>query len=1208
MAFDSARSRVVLFGGIDATGRVGDTWEYDGVSWQRRATTGPSPRAFHAMAFDSTRGVTVLFGGESGANTYSGETWTWNGTSWTQRSTGASPVARAYAGMVFDSSRGRAVLYGGYNGTLTGNPNAAIIGDTWEWTGTTWLLRASSGPPQRFSHAMAFDSGRARTVLFGGSGISGQLGDTWEWNGSAWITTVAGPSARDSAAMLYSVADAKCILVGGSGAAGFLNDSWIYTGAWVNGGFVPGLNRYQHAAVYDSARQRMVLFGGADDTTGLLGDTWEGTFNSTTPQITQQPPATQRVVIGGTLRLSVVAQPAQGMTYLWRKNGVPLLDDGRISGAATAALTVNNFAESDAGSYDVTVYNGCAAASTATAVSPCSIILSTPPSTITAPLGGTLTFTLTARTTAPYYLSPGPGLPAIVDPNCNSSDTRLVTRTQTIDPQSGVQTFTWVAPALREYEGVWNFWVEELGGPSPCSSSVFPVTVVITGCSSSPRWEALSPAPDTIMRENPTYVEETGDLVVGPWVWSDDHWVKCGLGFRIVDNGFGTISSSSYLYDYSAGSVLEKRYGYGRRWQGSYGRVQSDDPRLTATYAVVEPGGGGYQYITGWYFGPLQEPPSTSSPWVRLAPVDSSSYVADAFDPHRRLLGAVATLNNKLQVRIYDRNQLLRSSNGPTSSYLAQTLSYHWGQRRFVSGAGFSFSADGDVRAEAWGLFSPGFGGDRWFPRLVSDRYREIVWNVGTTGQLKQITANNTAQSAGLILGFDAQTGFSKISSCVHEVSGDLYCLTFAPGFNASPGLYRWDGQKWFSLGGSLPGDGNTLGGIFFNPQLGSVMAVAITGGNRAQLYRWDAGSWQLWGAPSAPLIGSQERNFQHRAVFDRNRGSVVVFMTRGPTSINASPFSLILRFNGSSWTTPERVVGHVVVAAVHDPVGDRVVTQTRSGETLVFAGSTFPQASTAERAPGAPTITTNFFDTLAYDTTRARVVTVAPDARLLALEGQSWQVVETWTERTSTPDYRTLPIVYSPVTNSLFAWQRTRLDYCTDSANPEGFYYQLLQRRPERPAYFDKPPTIEDYPNAAVTLLRSIVGGVGIKTFKWYRNGVAMVDSARVSGVDLPTLTIRNRTAADDGVYQLVVSPSCGATLSGSVSIGNVVLCKGDLNRDGLVDDADFSNFVVAYDVLDCADASMPPGCPADLNADGLVDDADFSIFVVSYDAVLCP
>ena len=65
---------------------------------------------------------------------------------------------------------------------------------------------------------------------------------------------------------------------------------------------------------------------------------------------------------------------------------------------------------------------------------------------------------------------------------------------------------------------------------------------------------------------------------------------------------------------------------------------------------------------------------------------------------------------------------------------------------------------------------------------------------------------------------------------------------------------------------------------------------------------------------------------------------------------------------------------------------------------------------------------------------------------------------------------------------------------------------------------------------------------------------------------------------------------------------------CAGDINSDGLVDDADFSIFAPAYDILDCADPGMPMGCPADLNADGFVNDADFSIFAVAYDTLLCP
>ncbi|HEX8877858.1 MAG TPA: hypothetical protein VF777_14000 [Phycisphaerales bacterium] len=65
---------------------------------------------------------------------------------------------------------------------------------------------------------------------------------------------------------------------------------------------------------------------------------------------------------------------------------------------------------------------------------------------------------------------------------------------------------------------------------------------------------------------------------------------------------------------------------------------------------------------------------------------------------------------------------------------------------------------------------------------------------------------------------------------------------------------------------------------------------------------------------------------------------------------------------------------------------------------------------------------------------------------------------------------------------------------------------------------------------------------------------------------------------------------------------------CIGDLNGDALVDDADFSLFAIAYNILDCADPAMPAACPADFNRDGVVDDLDFSLFAVAYDALLCP
>jgi len=66
--------------------------------------------------------------------------------------------------------------------------------------------------------------------------------------------------------------------------------------------------------------------------------------------------------------------------------------------------------------------------------------------------------------------------------------------------------------------------------------------------------------------------------------------------------------------------------------------------------------------------------------------------------------------------------------------------------------------------------------------------------------------------------------------------------------------------------------------------------------------------------------------------------------------------------------------------------------------------------------------------------------------------------------------------------------------------------------------------------------------------------------------------------------------------------------VCRGDLNSDSFVDDADFVLFVSAYNLLLCSDDLMPPHCQSDLNRNGLVDDDDFIIFAFNYNELICP
>ncbi len=130
-----------------------------------------------------------------------------------------------------------------------------------------------------------------------------------------------------------------------------------------------------------------------------------------------------------------------------------------------------------------------------------------------------------------------------------------------------------------------------------------------------------------------------------------------------------------------------------------------------------------------------------------------------------------------------------------------------------------------------------------------------------------------------------------------------------------------------------------------------------------------------------------------------------------------------------------------------------------------------------------------------------------------------------------------------------------------------------------------------------------------GNHTFQWRRAGNPLSNGptgtgSTISGVNSPTLTIDGISAFDVGQYDCLVGDLCGSVASNAATLS---ICGADLNCDTVVDDADFSIFVIAYNLLDCADPTMPANCPADLNGDGLVDDADFSLFVVAYNRLLC-
>lgn len=242
MVYNPASQRILLFGGrqidlnlvgIQDVG-LGDTWEWDGEDWVQITDSGPIPRYGHSMAFDSNRQRTVLFAGYDPKNgplgRALGDTWEWDGQEWTQQEE-SGPSPRLWANMTFDSLRNRTVLFGGeftpVAQDVIGMPFS--VGDTWEWDGLTWRQVADFGPEPAAAAALVFQG--ARSALFGGfdRGLGNEqlFGSTWEWDGKHWTQKQdIGPAPRKRHAMCFDSANRRIVLFGGSSATGLFGDTW----------------------------------------------------------------------------------------------------------------------------------------------------------------------------------------------------------------------------------------------------------------------------------------------------------------------------------------------------------------------------------------------------------------------------------------------------------------------------------------------------------------------------------------------------------------------------------------------------------------------------------------------------------------------------------------------------------------------------------------------------------------------------------------------------------------------------------------------------------------------------------------------------------------------------------------------------------------------------------------------------------------------
>jgi hypothetical protein len=197
------------------------------------------------------------------------------------------------------------IMFGGRNCSGGGSYNDVWIMTNANGVGGTpqWISLSTAGAPTaRNNHSAVYDAANDRMIIFGGCmfGCTPTLNDVWVLTNAkglgpgtpTWIQLSipgAQPSGRQSHRAAYDAASNRMIVFSGQNGAGTLGpnlflDVWVLTNAnglggtpqWTQlsptGGPPPG--EYGSSAVYDSANNRLMVFGGSNQSGVATNASW----------------------------------------------------------------------------------------------------------------------------------------------------------------------------------------------------------------------------------------------------------------------------------------------------------------------------------------------------------------------------------------------------------------------------------------------------------------------------------------------------------------------------------------------------------------------------------------------------------------------------------------------------------------------------------------------------------------------------------------------------------------------------------------------------------------------------------------------------------------------------------------------------------------------------------------------------------------------
>ena len=170
------------------------------------------------------------------------------------------PTRRQRSVMVYDSADDDVVMFGGTDESFTD------LNETWLWDGSEWTEASPIfSPAARTNHCMIDSS--FGLLLFGGSVNYNNVNDLWTWNGSNWspVVTPHSPEPLLEPACTFDSARNKLVVYGASTVTGnYVRETWEYDGNdWtqITTAHVPTSIAGQ-ALAFDPTRNRTVMAGG----------------------------------------------------------------------------------------------------------------------------------------------------------------------------------------------------------------------------------------------------------------------------------------------------------------------------------------------------------------------------------------------------------------------------------------------------------------------------------------------------------------------------------------------------------------------------------------------------------------------------------------------------------------------------------------------------------------------------------------------------------------------------------------------------------------------------------------------------------------------------------------------------------------------------------------------------------------------------------